>query len=178
MPLELNRTMTARLVQSAAGPLESPTTPSMLATPGVASNCTSNAPLCEATALFCQMPALVTQLGSVTSTVDVPLLPSLVAVTVAVPLATPVRRPLAEMVATASLLVVHITGRPVSGRPAESKVAATSCVAAPACTLAVVGLTVTDATATIAAVVLLPKNAGSAMLFQGLMFFPWPPIRI
>src|SRR5438093_288747 len=57
---------------------------------------------------------------SATVTVADPLLPPLVAVTLAVPAVIPVTRPLGETVATAPALEAHITVRPVRGLPAES----------------------------------------------------------
>jgi len=91
----------------------------------------------------------------------VPLLPSLVALIVAEPAATPVTNPLGLTVATAVLLLAHVIVRPVSTAPVESFVVALSCVVAPTKTLAVGGLTVTDATGTFdtvtAAVALFPS---------------------
>jgi hypothetical protein len=55
--------------------------------------------------------------AGVTVTDAVPLFPSLVAVIVAEPGATAVTRPPVEMVATAVLLEVKFTGRPVRGLP-------------------------------------------------------------
>ena len=55
-----------------------------------------------------------------TATVDVPLLPSLVAVIVADPSATPVTRPFAFTVATVGSLEPHVTTRPVNTPPIES----------------------------------------------------------
>src|SRR5205809_1824459 len=170
--------MAARLVQSAAGPLERPTVPFMFAVAGAASNWASKAPVCVGTGLFRQIPALVKQLGAGTEILALPLLPSLVAVIVVVPVATPVTRPLAETVATALSTLVQVTVRPVSGLPAESVVTAASCAAPPACTLAVVGLTFTAATG-------VGRAGGrggsmittSAMLFQVLVLFPWPTMR-
>src|SRR2546421_82401 len=138
--------MVARLVQSAAGPLEKPTEPSVFAALGVASNWASKAPVWEAIVRFCQAPALVTQFAAVMVSAAVPLLPSLVAVIVALPVATPVTRPLAETVATALLLVAQLTVPPVSVLPAASLVTAASWVAAPTVRLAAAGLPVTDAT--------------------------------
>src|SRR5438067_4906956 len=80
--------MAARLVQSAAGPLDRPTAAFVLAVAAVASNCASKAPVCVGTGLLRQIPALVKQLGAVTEMAAVPLLPSLVAVIVTVPVAT------------------------------------------------------------------------------------------
>ena len=56
----------------------------------------------------------------VTVTVAVPLCPSLVAVIVAEPAATPVTDPLAETVATAPLLVAQVTTRPLRAVPFAS----------------------------------------------------------
>ena len=56
----------------------------------------------------------------VTVRADVPLCPSLVAAIVAEPAATPVTRPLTDTVATAALLVAHVTARPVRAVPLES----------------------------------------------------------
>src|SRR6266550_2087325 len=59
--------------------------------------------------------------GTCTVTADVPLLPSLVAVTVAVPpAATSVTSPVGDTVITVGVLDVHATGRPVKGLPLAS----------------------------------------------------------
>ena len=89
----------------------------------------------------------------VTVTAAVPDLPSLVAVMVAEPAATPVTTPtvtspLAVTVATAALLVAHVTTRPLNGLPLASRRFAVSCAACPAATLSVAGLILTDATGT------------------------------
>ncbi len=84
----------------------------------------------------------------VTVMAEVPLFPSLVAVMVAEPAATPVTRPLADTVATAALLVAQLTVGLASRFPAESVVTPASCTVAPTCTLADAGLSVTEATAT------------------------------
>jgi len=100
---------------------------------------------------------------AVTVIAAVPLCPSLVAVIVTGPPAvTPVTSPVDETVATAALLVVHVTVRPVSTFPAASCVVAVSCTVAPTATAAGVGVTVTDATGAgavtvIAAVPLCPS---------------------
>src|SRR5438128_1689581 len=120
----------------------------MFAVLGVASNRASKAPVCAARALFCHAPALVTQLGAVTVIAAVPLWPSLVAVIVAVPPATPVASPLPLTVAAAVLLLAHVTVRPVSVFPAASLVTAASCAVPPTERVADAGLTVTDATGT------------------------------
>src|SRR3989449_7042207 len=99
--------------------------------------------------------------AAITVTSAVPLLPSLVAVIVAVPAATPVTNPLPLTVATETLLVAHVTTRPLKGLPLASLGVAVNCTVAPTVTLAVAGLTVTDATGTVvtvtAAVPLLPS---------------------
>jgi hypothetical protein len=61
-----------------------------------------------------------------TVTVAVPLSPSLVAVIVTEPPDTPVTRPLGETVATALLLEIHVTTRPVSTFELKSFVVAVS----------------------------------------------------
>jgi len=61
---------------------------------------------------------------SATVIAAVPLWPSLVAVIVAEPVTTAVTRPLASTVATAVLLLDHVTTRPVSVLPVESLVTA------------------------------------------------------
>jgi hypothetical protein len=119
----------------------------------------------------------------VTVMVAVPLFPSLVAVTVAAPAATPVTTPLAETLATAPLLLVQLTTRPVSWFPAESLVTATSGTVAPTPTLADAGLTATAATgAEATCIVGLSWTATSVMLFQRLswvvpLHWPWPTMR-
>src|ERR1051325_10144181 len=64
----------------------------------------------------------------VTVIAAVPLLPSLAAVIVAEPAATPVTRPLPFTVATDVLLLVQVTTRPVRVLPLASLVVAVSCV--------------------------------------------------
>src|SRR5437660_8092405 len=78
----------------------------------------------------------------------VPLCPSLVAVMVAVPAATPVTRPLPLTVATAVLSLDQVTTRPDSGLPLASFGVAVSCTVRPIDTVAVGGLTATEATGT------------------------------
>src|SRR2546428_11148487 len=86
--------------------------------------------------------------AGVTVTVAVPFLPSLVAVIVAVPAATPVTSPLPFTVATAGLSLAHVTVRPASGVPLASSGVAVSCTVNPARTEGAGGLTITDATGT------------------------------
>src|SRR5207245_179121 len=91
----------------------------------------------------------------------VPLCPSLVAVTVTEPAATPVTTPLLLRVAQAVLELVHVTVRPVRMLPPASFSVAVSCTVAPTVTLPDAGLTVTEATGTfvtvMAAVPLCPS---------------------
>jgi hypothetical protein len=84
--------------------------------------------------------------GAVTVIAALPLCPSLAAVIVAEPATCPVTSPPVLTVATLGLLLAHVTVRPVSGLPFASLGVAVSCTVAPATTLAVAGLTVTDAT--------------------------------
>src|SRR5438445_529155 len=115
---------------------------------GVAVSCTVAATKMPATAGVTVTVATGT---FVTEMADVPFFPSLVAVIVAEPAATPVTNPLVLTVATAVLLT-HVTVRPVRGVPFESFGVAVNSVVAPSVTLAVVGLTVTDATGTLVTV--------------------------
>src|SRR5439155_21048864 len=85
----------------------------------------------------------------VTVMADVPLCPSLVAVIVAEPAATPVTNPFAETVAAAALLVAQVTTRPLRAVPFASFGVAVNWVVAPTVRPAAVGLTVTDATGTL-----------------------------
>src|SRR2546428_1084470 len=84
---------------------------------------------------------------------DVPLCPSLVAVIVAEPAATPVTNPFAETVAAAALLVAQVTTRPLRAVPFASFGVAVNWVVAPTVTPTAVGLTVTEATATLVTVI-------------------------
>src|SRR2546426_1152502 len=99
----------------------------------------------------------------VTVTADVPLVPSLVAmIVIGPPAAFPVTRPFASTSAIVALPVRQMTTRPLSGLPFASFGVAVSCVLAPTCTLAVGGVTTTDATGAsvtvTAAVPLLPST--------------------
>src|SRR5207253_1363090 len=84
-----------------------------------------------------------------TVTVAMPLFPSLVAVIVTDPAATPVTRPVADTVAIAGLALVHMMARPASTLPAASFGVAVSCAVPPTKTVAVAGLTTTEATGTV-----------------------------
>src|SRR5205823_4863095 len=82
-----------------------------------------------------------------TVTSDVPFTPSLVAVIVAVPAATPVTRPLLLFTVAMDVLeLLHTTVRPVSVLPPASFSVAASCTVAFVRMLAVAGATVTVAT--------------------------------
>src|SRR6266566_4169140 len=87
-----------------------------------------------------------------TVTVAVPLCPSLVAVIIADPAVIPLASPVALTAATAALLLAQVIVRPVRTFPAESLVVAESWTVAPSSTLAVAGVSVTDATGTVATV--------------------------
>src|SRR6184192_4171030 len=77
--------------------------------------------------------------AAVTLISAVPLWPSLVAVIVAEPAATLVTSPLAFTVATAGVLLAHVTTRPDSGLPLTSLGVAASCTVWPACIVAAPG---------------------------------------
>src|SRR5437763_15762177 len=116
----------------------------------------------------------------------VPLLPSLVAVIVAEPAATPVTTPLELTAATAALLVAQLTARPLSALPAESRGVAVRGTDPPTATLAEPGLTLTDATGTattvtaalplfpplVAVIVAVPAETP---VTSPLLFTPAPP---
>src|SRR3989454_10554979 len=84
----------------------------------------------------------------VTVMVALPVLPSLVAVIVAVPAPAPVTSPLALTVATAVLELVHAIPRPVRGLPSASFGVAVSCTGCATLLPADAGVTSTDATGT------------------------------
>src|SRR3989442_103905 len=69
--------------------------------------------------------------GAVTVIAAVPLFPSLVAVSVAAPTATPVACPVPFTVATAGVLLDHVTVRPPTGLPKASRVIAKYCAVCP-----------------------------------------------
>src|SRR5439155_7616485 len=88
-------------------------------------------------------------IGTCVTVIDeVPLLPSLVAVIVAVPGVTPETSPLLLTVATVVLELDHVTVRPERGAPLASFGVAVSCTVWPACTDAEGGVTSTVATGT------------------------------
>src|SRR6266545_3968003 len=106
VPAGLKRAMAASAAYAVAEPCDSPTAASMGAPPGVASNCTVNAPVCAAKGVFDHPVDEVWQVptgggsGSATVTLAVPLFPSLVPVITAVPAATPRASPLTATDAT------------------------------------------------------------------------------
>src|SRR6266849_497916 len=91
----------------------------------------------------------------VTTTDAPPLFPSLVAVMVAVPAPRAVTSPVAFTVATAALLVVQLTPRPVSGFPLASRGVAVSWPVCPTVRFRLVGDTPSDATGTMGWVTVL-----------------------
>src|SRR5207244_1695493 len=97
---------------------------------------------------------------------------------VAEPWATPVTWPLGLRVATPGLLLAHVTVRPVRAPPAESCGVAVSCNVCPTRTLAVAGVTCTDATGTrvtvTAAVPLLPSLNAVIVAEPGATPATWP----
>src|SRR6266516_7747077 len=99
--------------------------------------------------------------GAMTVIAVLPLLPSLVAVMVAVPAASAVTSPLPFTVATPGASLDQVIVRPESGFPLASSSVAVSCCVAPAYIDAVAGLTLTEATGTgftvIAAAALFPS---------------------
>jgi hypothetical protein len=101
----------------------------------------------------------------VTLTVAVALVPSLVAVIVTDPTATPLTRPLGDTVAMALLVVVQVTVRPGSTVPPASFAMALSCCVEPTDKLTDVGLTTTDATGMLDAVTVAVPVRPSALAF-------------
>jgi len=95
-----------------------------------------------------------------TVTADVPDFPSLVAVIVTEPTATPVTTPVADTVASAVLLDAHVTVRPVSTAPFASFTVAVKFVVWPTMTDVAAGETVT-----------LPTGAG-ATVTEAVPVFP------
>src|SRR6185437_7396270 len=81
-----------------------------------------------------------------TKIVALPLLPSLVAVTVAEPGAIALTTPVLDTVAIAAALVDHVMARPESAAPFASRAVAESVTEPPMLRLAVPGFTATDAT--------------------------------
>ena len=120
-----------------------------LASLGVAVSCTVWPVCSDAEAGLTLTDATGTAL---TVTAEVPVWPSLVAVTVAAPAATPVTSPPLFTLATAASLVDQFTTRPDSGFPLASCGVAVSCTPAPISTLTTAGVTSTCATGSCATV--------------------------
>ena len=99
----------------------------------------------------------------VTVTDAVPLLPSLVAVMVALPFATAVTTPCDETAAAAGLELDHDTARPFSTLPAPSLSVAMSCVVCPTDIESGLGVSVTVATAACETVIVAPPLLPSAV---------------
>src|SRR5258708_3844886 len=98
-------------------------------------------------------PAVATETGRA----GLPLFPPRVAVMGAAPTTSPLTSPPVETVATAALLVAHVTTRPVSRVPPASFGVAVSWTVCPGATLADAGLTVTVATgATVTVTLAIP----------------------
>jgi hypothetical protein len=81
-----------------------------------------------------------------TVTLAVPVLPSLVALITAVPVATAVTAPAEETVATAMFELAHVTARPLRVAVVESRGVAVNAADLPIATVAVSGATFTEAT--------------------------------
>src|SRR5256885_11569274 len=96
-PAESKGTITARLAKLPAVPAPRPVPPSMSAPLGVASNVAVNDPVCVANAVFCHVGELVVQDPDgdrlITSILAMSHAPSLFAVMVADPAATPLTSP-------------------------------------------------------------------------------------
>src|SRR5262245_51349 len=90
--------------------------------------------------------------GGMIDTAAEPILPSLVAVMVTTPAATPVTRPFVLTVALVTSEDAHSTARPTSVLPVASTVCTPSCVVPPAGTAATTGVTRTVATGPVGAV--------------------------
>src|SRR2546426_369988 len=105
--------------------------------------------------------------GTVTVIAAVPLWPSLVAVIVAAPTATPLTNPLPFTVATPPLPVAQLTARPANGAPVESCGVALSCTVCPTSTLAAGGLTTTAATGTALTTTTAESVSAAEALIEG-----------
>jgi len=94
-----------------------------------------------------------------------PFFPSLVAVIVADPRATPLTRPLGDTVAIELLLVSHVIVRPVSTFPLASLTTAVSCCVDPGDRFTESGLTMTVSTGTLEVVTVAVPVRPSALAF-------------
>ena len=136
---------------------------------GVAASCTV-CPCCR----FAEAGLTLTDATGTVETVmlDTPLLPSTVAVIVAVPPVAPVTSPDPSTVATLGLLEPHVAARPVSPLPAESRGVALSCTAPPTTTLAAAGVTLTAATGTAATVTIAVSDGPVALAVATTLYWP------
>src|SRR5436309_9754194 len=117
-----------------------------LASCGVAVSCTV-CPCGIVTAGGVTATAATGTLATVTDAV--PLFPSLVAVIVAAPTATPRTMPLPSTLATPGALLPQVTARPLRGFPFGSSGVAANCIVAPTTTVPDGGVTATTATAVV-----------------------------
>ena len=145
-PLELTVATVALLVDQFTA---RPDSGFPLASLGVAVSCTVWPVCSDAEAGLTLTDATGTAL---TVTAEVPVWPSLVALTVAAPAVTPVTTPLPFTVATAASLVDQFTTRPDNAFPLASWGVAVSCTPAPISTLTTAGVTSTCATGSCATV--------------------------
>src|SRR5207244_1744857 len=116
------------------------TTRPVNAAPPASSGVAASGPVCPAGTLGAAGLTVTDATGTfVTVSAEVPFTPSLVAVIVAEPAATPVTRPLLFTVATPVLLLAQVTTRPVNAVPPTSFGVAESCIACPTCMLGAAG---------------------------------------
>jgi hypothetical protein len=134
---------------------------------------------------ICGLRATEATGGRTTRIVAVPLMPSLVPVTVALPAAIANTSPLADTVAMEALLDDQITARAGRRFPAASRAAADSCWDAPTCRLAEEGETATAATdgeglgpGSVGAVQPTRKASASPQILIPLSWFISPPMRV
>ena len=105
----------------------------------------------------------------------VPPFVSIVAVKIAEPAATPETNPLPLTVATPALSLAQLTARPVRGAPVESSGVAVNCVVCPTETLAVEGVTTTEATGTAVTVTVAESDAPPPVARACTLYWPvWP----
>jgi hypothetical protein len=112
--------------------------------------------------------------------VAVALFPSLVTVICAVPAATPLTKPLGDTVAAAVLVETQVSALPVSRLLSASRVSAESWTVPPSTTLALEGVTVTEATGTgvtvRVALPVLPSLVAVIVDVPALMVVTSPPV--
>ena len=128
-----------------------------------AESCTVDPTVTEVLDGVTETVATGTGAGALTVITDVPLLPSLNAVIVALPAETAVTRPDPDTVAIAVLVELHVTTRPVSTTLFASRVTAESCDVDPTVIDVLDGLTETVATGT---------GAGALTVMADVPLFP------